>query len=292
VLVSIVERALTTTLSRSAPRLARRGGSARQRRIVLGLILPVILLVLWEAACRAGLFPPNQLPAPTAVIQEMAGLAATGELFDHIGITLYRVFAGFLLGVAAATVLGSLTGYSRACRELLDPLVQALRNVPSLAWVPLFILWLGIFELSKVTLIAVGVFFPVYLSLMSGIQGVDRKLVEVGRVYRLSGFKLVRRVLLPATLPSYLVGLRSGLGLGWMFVIAAELMGASTGLGFLLLDGQMTGRPQVIIGSLVLFAIFGKLTDIVLVAVGNRFVGWEDTFKTQGEGEEARDAAH
>lgn len=288
--MSIVERALTTTLSRTAPRLGRAGGSARQRRIVLGLILPIALLALWEIACRAGLFPPNQLPAPTAVIREMAGLAATGELLDHIGITLYRVFAGFLLGVAAATALGSLTGYSRICRELLDPLMQALRNVPSLAWVPLFILWLGIFELSKVTLIAVGVFFPVYLSLMSGIQGVDRKLVEVGRVYRLSGFKLVRRVLLPATLPSYLVGLRSGLGLGWMFVIAAELMGASTGLGFLLLDGQMTGRPQVIIGSLVLFAIFGKLTDIVLVAVGNRFVGWEDTFKTQVE--EARDAAH
>jgi sulfonate transport system permease protein len=290
--VSIVERALTSTVNRTAdaPRLARGGGSARQRRIVLGLVLPGALLVLWEAACRAGLFPPNQLPAPTVVFREMAGLAATGELFDHVGITLYRVFAGFLLGVAVATVLGSLTGYSRACRELLDPLVQALRNVPSLAWVPLFILWLGIFELSKVTLIAVGVFFPVYLNLMSGIQGVDRKLVEVGRVYRLTGFKLVRRVLLPATLPAYLVGLRSGLGLGWMFVIAAELMGASTGLGFLLLDGQMTSRPQVIIGSLVLFAIFGKLTDIVLVTVGQRFVGWQDTFKTQGE--EARDAAH
>jgi sulfonate transport system permease protein len=167
--------------------------------------------------------------------------------------------------------------------------VQSLRNVPSLAWVPLFILWLGIYELSKVTLIAAGVFFPVYLNLMSGIQSVDRKLVEVGRVYRLSGLKLVRRVLLPATLPAYFVGLRSGLGLGWMFVIAAELMGASKGLGFLLLDGQMTSRPQVIIGSLVLFAILGKLTDVVLVAVGDRFVGWQDTFKSPAR--EADDAA-
>jgi sulfonate transport system permease protein len=293
--VSIVERALSTTLSRTGsavPRLVRGGGPARRRRIVFGLILPVALVILWEAACRVGFIAPNQLPAPTAVLQDMAAMAATGELFDHIGITLYRVFVGFLLGVAAATVLGSLTGYSRLCRELLDPLVQALRNVPSLAWVPLFILWLGIYELSKVTLIAAGVFFPVYLNLMSGIQGVDRKLVEVGRVYRLSGLKLIRRVLLPATLPSYLVGLRSGLGLGWMFVIAAELMGASKGLGFLLLDGQMTSRPQPIIGSIVLFALFGKLSDIVLVAVGNRFVVWQDTFKTQGEGEEARDAAH
>jgi len=170
--MAVAERAPPARLSRTesaAPRLARGGGAARRHRIGLGLIIPAALLVLWEAACQAGFLLPNQLPAPTAVVKEMAGLAATGELFGHIGITLYRVFAGFLLGAAAATVAGSLTGYSRTLRDLLDPLVQALRNVPSLAWVPLFILWLGIYELSKVTLIAVGVFFPVYLNLMSGI---------------------------------------------------------------------------------------------------------------------------
>lgn len=290
--MAVAERAPPTRLSgtgSAAPRLARGGGAARRRRLGLGLVIPAVLLVAWEAACRAGVFPPNQLPAPTAIVKEMAGLAATGELLGHIGITLYRVFVGFLLGAAAATIAGALTGYSRTCRDLLDPLVQALRNVPSLAWVPLFILWLGIYELSKVTLIAVGVFFPVYLNLMSGIQGVDRKLVEVGRVYRLSGWKLVRRVLLPATLPSYLVGLRSGLGLGWMFVIAAELMGASKGLGYLLLDGQQSSRPQVIIGALILFALFGKLTDVILVAVSDRLVGWQDSFEAQSK---ARDAAH
>lgn len=291
--MAVAERAPPSRLSpteSATPRPDRAGGSVRWRRAGLGLALPAALLVVWEAACRAGFFPPNQLPAPTVIVKEMAAMAATGELFGHIGITLYRVFAGFLLGAAAATVAGSLTGYSRACRDLLDPLVQSLRNVPSLAWVPLFILWLGIYELSKVTLIAVGVFFPVYLNLMSGIQSVDRKLVEVGRVYRLSGWKLVRRVLLPATLPSYLVGLRSGLGLGWMFVIAAELMGASKGLGYLLLDGQQSSRPQIIIGSLVLFAVFGKLSDVVLVTIGNRLVGWQDSFKAQSD--EVRDAAH
>jgi sulfonate transport system permease protein len=269
----------------TTPRLARGGASVRRRALVRGLILPAALLILWEVACRAGLFPPNQLPAPSAVFAEMAGMAATGELFGHIGITLYRVFLGFLAGAAAATVLGSLTGYSQTCRELLDPLLQSLKSVPSLAWVPLFILWLGIFETSKVTLIAVGIFFPVYLNLMSGIQNVDRKLVEVGRAYRLTGFRLVRRVLLPATLPSYLVGLRGGLALGWMFVIAAELMGASKGLGYLLLDGQQMGHPQTIIGSIVLFAIFGKLTDMILVAIGHRFVGWQDSFQAQVESE-------
>jgi sulfonate transport system permease protein len=264
----------------TASRLLPGGRQTNFRVLARGLVLPAVLLLIWEIASRAGFLPPNQLPAPTDVGREMWDLAVAGNLAGHIGITIYRVLSGFLVGTAVATVVGSLTGYSRFFRELLDPLVQSLRNVPSLAWVPLFILWLGIYETSKITLIAVGVFFPVYLNLMSGIQGVDRKLVEVGRVYRLNGLQLVRRVLLPATLPSYLVGLRSGLGLGWMFVIAAELMGASKGLGFLLVDGQMTGRPQVIIGSIVLFAIFGKLTDLALAHASRRLVGWQDSYES------------
>ncbi len=255
-----------------------RRGLAASRATLRGLLLPILVLALWEAVSRTGLIAANLLPAPSAVLSAIADLAATGELFGHIQVTLSRVFFGFLAGGAAATVLGGLTGYSRFWRELLDPLLQALRNIPSIAWVPLFILWLGIFEASKVTLIAVGVFFPVYLNLMSGIQDVDRKLVEVGRMYRMSGFKLVRRVLLPATLPAYVVGLRSGLGLGWMFVVAAEYMGASQGLGFLMIDGQMTGRPQIIIAALVLFAVFGKATDMVLAGVGRRFLAWQDSF--------------
>ncbi len=256
-------------------------GAAASRATLRGLVLPVLVLVLWEAAAGAGLVAANLLPAPTAVIRAIGDLAGTGELFSHIQITLSRVFFGFLAGAAAATVLGGLTGYSRLWRELFDPLLQALRNIPSIAWVPLFILWLGIFEASKVTLIAVGVFFPVYLNLMSGIQDVDRKLVEVGRMYRMNGLKLVRRVLLPATLPAYVVGLRSGLGLGWMFVVAAEYMGASSGLGFLMIDGQMTGRPQIIIAALVLFAIFGKATDMLLAAIGRHFLSWQDSFGNQ-----------
>jgi sulfonate transport system permease protein len=157
----------------------------------------------------------------------------------------------------------------------MDPLLQSLRNIPSMAWVPLFLLWLGIQEGSKITLIAVGVFFPVYLNLMTGIQHVDPKLVEVGRMFRLSGFQLIRRVILPATLPAYLTGLRGGLGLGWMFVVAAELMGASKGIGFLMNDGQMTGRPGIVIVCILLFAICGKLTDMVIERTGGYFLRWK-----------------
>jgi sulfonate transport system permease protein len=221
---------------------------------------------------------PNLLPAPTTVLQTILDMARSGELFRHVGITLYRVILGFGIGTLVATVLGALTGYSRVAHAYFDPLLQALRNIPSIAWVPLFILWLGIYESSKVTLIAVGVFFPVYLNLMSGVQGVDRKLVEVGQIYRLSQVQLVRRVFFPATLPAYLVGLRNGLGLGWMFVVAAELMGASQGLGYLLIDGQTTGRPAVIIGSIVLFALLGKLTDSGLAAISKRLLYWQDSY--------------
>ena len=163
-------------------------------------------------------------------------------------------------------------------RRIIDPSLQALRAIPSIAWVPLFILWLGIFEASKVTLIAVGVFFPVYLGVMEAVMSVDRKIVEVGRAFRLTGAQMVRRILLPAVLPSYVIALRSGLGLGWMFVVAAEFMGASEGLGFLLVDGQQLGKPAQIVAAIVAFAVIGKITDWIIVGVSAPFLRWEDRF--------------
>lgn len=265
-------------------RVANRQKSQYQNRLRqgIGLVLPVTLLLVWELLSRIGVFPPNLLPAPSTIAVTLSHLTTTGELFGHISVTLYRVIAGFLIGTLIATFLGSLTGYSRFTHDLLDPLLQALRSIPSLAWVPLFILWLGIYETSKVALIAVGVFFPVYLNLMTGVQQVDRKLVEVGKVYRFNQWQLIWRVFLPATLPSYIVGLRSGLGLGWMFVVAAEIMGASRGLGFLLVDGQTTGRPDLILASILLFAVLGKLTDALLAAIGKRVLHWQDSYASHG----------
>jgi sulfonate transport system permease protein len=247
---------------------------------MIGLVVPLALGLVWELVSRTGFVPPNLLPPPSAVVLAMADLARSGELLGHVEVTLFRVGAGFLIGTVAATLLGALTGTSTLWRRLLDPLLQGLRSIPSIAWVPLFILWLGIFEASKVTLIAVGAFFPVYLNLMTGIRQVDRKLVEVGQAYGYRGLALVRRVLLPATLPAYVTGLRGGLGLGWMFVVAAEVMGASEGLGFLLVDGQMTGRPAIILGSIVLFALLGKASDLALATIGQRLLAWQDVVRT------------
>jgi sulfonate transport system permease protein len=251
---------------------------ARLLRPALGLLVPVALAVLWEIAVRMGLSNGRLVPPPSVIWNTFADLAASGELAQHAFATLWRVAWGFFVGVLAGTILGAIAGYSTLTYRLVDPTLQGLRAVPSIAWVPLFILWFGIFEASKIILIAVGVFFPVYLGVMGAVLSVDRKIVEVGRVFRLSGFAMVRRILLPAVMPAYVLSLRAGLGLGWMFVLAAEFLGASTGLGFLLIDGQQLGKPAQIVAAIVAFAILGKASDWLIVLVSAPFLRWEDRF--------------
>ncbi|MEN3381356.1 MAG: sulfonate transport system permease protein [Hyphomicrobiales bacterium] len=270
-----------STMTLAEPAIAtRREARSRARyvRPALGLALPLGLAILWEIAVRLGYSDGRLVPPPSRIWATLVELAATGELQRHVAVTMARVAAGFGFGVAAGTLAGAITGYSTITRRLIDPTLQALRAIPSIAWVPLFILWLGIFESSKITLIAVGVFFPVYLGVMGAVLSVDRKIVEVGRVFRLSGPAMVWRILLPAVLPAYVIALRSGLGLGWMFVVAAELLGASEGLGYLLVDGQQLGKPAQIVAAIVVFAVIGKTTDWMLSAAAAPFLRWEDRY--------------
>jgi sulfonate transport system permease protein len=260
------------------------GASAGIQRLVIGLAIPLAAAAAWEIAVHAGLSDGRLVPPPSRIFAEYAELWRTGDLLKHIWVTLFRVAVGFGLGAAAATLLGALAGYSTLTRRLVDPTLQGLRAVPSMAWIPLFILWLGIFETSKYALIAVGVFFPVYLGVMGAVLSVDRKIVEVGRAFRLSGFAMIRRILLPAVLPSYVLALRSGLGLGWMFVVAAEYMGASEGVGYLLIEGQQFSKPAEIVAAILTFAVLGKLTDALVAAAAAPFLRWEDAFGArQGE---------
>jgi len=274
-------------IEQTGPVAAGQGLPARLRRYArpaLGLLLPVGLAAAWELAVWRGWSNGRLVPPPTKVFATILELAQSGELSRHVLATLSRVAAGFGLGVLAGTALGAISGYWSLARRLLDPTVQALRAIPSLAWVPLFILWLGIFETSKVALIAVGVFFPVYLGVMGAILSVDRRIVEVGRTFRLSGPAMIRRILLPAVLPAYVVALRVGLGLGWMFVVAAELMGASEGLGYLLLDGQQLGKPAQILAAITIFAIIGKATDWLIEIATAPLLRWQDAFAGEDRG--------
>ncbi len=246
-----------------------------------GLLVPAILVSVWEVVVRAGWVSPHLLPPPSGLVTTLAALASNGTLLDHIGISSLRVLIGFFIGAGLAVFVGAAVGLSRRTEALLNPTFQALRAIPSLAWMPLLLLWLGIDEAPKITLIAIGAFFPVYLNFVAGIQNVDRKLVEVGGIYGLTGYRLIARIFLPAALPNLFTGLRTGLSLSWMFLVAAELIPASRGLGYLLTDGRETGRADLVIVVIIVLALLGKSSDSLLRWLEDRLLGWRDVFDSR-----------
>nr|WP_231974804.1 ABC transporter permease [Mycobacterium sp. E1747] len=233
---------------------------------------PLLLLTIWQLVTAAGLFSPSQLPPPGDVVAALGELVRRGQLWTHLQSSLLRVALGYLVGSAAALALGSLVGLSVTARTLLAPTVSAFRTVPSLAWVPLLLLWFGIDETPKVLLVAIGAFFPVYTTTASALSHVDPQLVEVGRAYGRHGAALLTAVMLPASAPAVLNGLRLGLANAWLFLVAAELIASSKGLGFLLIDSQNTGRTDVMLLAIALLAALGKLSDATLAAVEKRMV--------------------
>ncbi|WP_082946048.1 ABC transporter permease [Mycobacterium sp. E1747] len=232
----------------------------------------MLLLTIWQLVTAAGLFSPSQLPPPGDVVAALGELVRRGQLWTHLQSSLLRVALGYLVGSAAALALGSLVGLSVTARTLLAPTVSAFRTVPSLAWVPLLLLWFGIDETPKVLLVAIGAFFPVYTTTASALSHVDPQLVEVGRAYGRHGAALLTAVMLPASAPAVLNGLRLGLANAWLFLVAAELIASSKGLGFLLIDSQNTGRTDVMLLAIALLAALGKLSDATLAAVEKRMV--------------------
>ncbi len=274
----------TPTTASSGPhgRVSVAGGGgrapARWPKGLLGAVPPAVVLLLAEAAVRLGWIAPHLLPAPSDVLAALLQMLRDGQLSQHVLASSLRVAGGFALGAGLALLLGALVGLSAFAAALLTPSFQALRAIPSLAWVPLLLLWLGIDEASKIALIAIGAFFPVYMGVASGFRDVDRKLVEVARLRGLGRVALARRVLLPAALPAVLTGLRNGLSLAWMFMVAAELIAASRGLGYLLTDGRETGRADLVLAAIVLLALLGKLSDSLVATIEQRALHWRDSF--------------
>jgi len=246
----------------------------------LGWILPIALLGFAEVAAHVGWVQARLLPPPSEIAQTLSVLVDQG-LFGHIAASSTRVLSGYAIGAILAVGFGLLVGLSRHAEAFFEPTFQALRAIPSLAWVPLLLLWFGIDETPKITLIAIGAFFPIYLGLVSGIRNVDRKLIELGEMYGLSSLTLARRIVLPAALPSLFTGLRNGLSLAWMFLVAAELIAATRGIGYLLTDGRETSRPDVVLAAILLLAILGKLTDSLLKWLEVRKLAWSDSLATR-----------
>jgi len=264
--------------------LAVPSSSGRWKQRGKGLVLPILIIVLLEVIVRIGWLPSYQMPAPSEIALTLGDLAE-GPLWKHISASLLRVLIGFGIGASLALIFAAWVGLSREAEAYLEPTFAGLRSIPSLAWVPLLLLWLGIDETSKIVLIAIGAFFPVYLNGVAAIRNIDRKLVEVGQMYGFNRGRLIRRILLPAALPGLFTGLRSGMSLAWMFLVAAELIAATKGLGYLLSDGRETSRPDIVLAAIIVLAVLGKISDGVLASLEKRFLAWRDTFSGQGTGD-------
>lgn len=276
-----------TSPSRSTPVRASRNtwpydSTYRPGRFT-GWIVPLAFLLLLETGARLGWIPARLLPPPSELAQTLWSLAVRGELVPHISASLARVAAGFVIGSSLAVAAGLLVGISRRAEALLEPTFQALRAIPSLAWIPLLLLWLGIDETPKVVLIAIGAFFPVYLNLVAGIRDIDHHLIEVGTSSGLKTGQLIGHILLPATLPYLFAGLRSGLSLAWMFLVAAELIAATRGVGYLLSDGRENSRPDLVLAAILILALLGKLSDSLLRRIEYKSLGWRDARRSSGQ---------
>ncbi|KQQ07654.1 nitrate ABC transporter permease [Rathayibacter sp. Leaf296] len=229
-----------------------------------GALVPVVLLLAWQLVTTTGLVSLAVFPSPTMVWAAGIDLAQRGDLGQDVAISTQRVLIGFAIGSVLGLVIGALFGLSRVWEVVLGPTLGAIRAVPSLAWVPLLLLWLGIGEESKITLITIGAFFPVFTTVATALGHVDRHLVEAGRAFGLTGVRLFTTVQLPAVVPAVIAGLRLALAQSWLFLVASELIASSMGLGFRLIDSQNNGRIDRVFLAIILLAVLGKLTDAVV----------------------------
>ncbi|OAB47227.1 ABC transporter permease [Paenibacillus antarcticus] len=244
----------------------------------IGAIIPVVTIVVWQLAGNAGWISAEFMPTPLKILDALVELAVSGELIHHLGISIGRAGIGFLIGGILGLLFGVLTGLFRSVEYLLDPSVQVLRLVPHLAIAPLIILWFGFGEISKVVIILSGSFFPLYINTFMGIRNVDNKLFEVARVLGFSRYQQLRRLILPAALPSILLGLRISLAVAWIGLVVAEVIGSQSGIGFLINEAKQNSRTEIIFVGIIIFAVVGKLIDSLFHAIERKFLFWRDSY--------------
>ena len=253
--------------------------NARITRKLLPWLLPLVLLIAWELASTQGWLSTRVLPEPLAVLQAFNKLLLSGELTHHVAVSTGRALAGLAVGGGLGLLLGLLTGSLRTAETLLDTSLQMLRNIPALALIPLVILWFGIDESAKLFLVAVGVFFPIYLNTFHGIRSVDAGLIEMARSYGINGWQLYRQVILPGALPSILVGLRFALGLMWVLLIVAETISAQSGIGYLTMNAREFLQTDVVLVGILLYALLGKLADAVARGLEHWWLQWHPGYR-------------
>lgn len=250
------------------------------RRIAPWLV-PIGLVAAWELSARTGWLSTRVLPEPWAVLRALWTLLKSGELWHHVSVSAARAFSGLAIGGGLGLLLGLLTGTFRSAETLLDSTLQMVRNIPPLALIPLVILWFGIDESAKLFLVAVGVFFPIYLNTFHGIRSADRGLIEMARSYGLSGLALYRQVILPGALPSILVGLRFSLGLMWVLLIVAETVSAQAGIGYMTMNAREFLQTDIVVVGILLYALLGKLADVAAKGLERVWLRWHPGYQAK-----------
>ncbi|WP_111895382.1 aliphatic sulfonate ABC transporter permease SsuC [Acinetobacter sp. MB5] len=225
-------------------------------------LVPAALVIFWQVASVTGLLESRILPAPSAVLSAFWSLSVSGELWHHVKISAGRALLGLLVGGGLGLLLGLLNGSSKIASTLLDTTLQMIRNIPALALIPLVILWFGIDESAKLFLVAIGVFFPIYINTYHGIRSVDPQLIEMGKSYGLTRWQLYKDIILPGAMPSILVGLRFALGLVWVLLIVAETISAQAGIGYMTMNAREFLQTDVVLVGILLYALLGKLADV------------------------------
>lgn len=284
--LSNLEQAASSIAFDSTPRSDQTALPSRKARVEIGrrgmLLLswlaPVVLLIVWELLAQAGWLSPQVLPAPSKVVRTAFRLATSGSLLNDLGVSLLRATAGFAIGGSVGFALGILVGFSRIAEAAIDRSIQMIRAIPFLAALPLVIVWLGVGEAQKIFLVALGVAFPIYINTTLGIRQVDPKLLELGRVQGLGTFELIRRVILPGALPSILTGVRYALATAWLALVVAETIGAQSGIGFLAMDAREFLRTDVIVLTIVIYALIGVAADGIARALERRLLAWHPNY--------------
>jgi sulfonate transport system permease protein len=262
----------------SAPFLSAR---TRTAHAISPWLVPAGLIVVWETLARFGFIAPNVLPAPSAVAIAGWDALLSGQLLANMWISTVRAVAGLVVGGLIGFAFGLANGLSDRAYRYTDTTLQMVRNVPHLALIPLVILWFGIEEEAKLFLVALGVFFPIYINTLHGVRSVDPQLIEMARAYGMSRWTLVRRVILPGALPSIFVGLRFSLGITWLTLIVAETISSEEGLGHMAMEAREFLLVDIVVLAIIIYALLGKLADVIARLLESRLLKWHPSFQAR-----------
>ncbi len=261
-----------------SPVVKVRFGENKRGLFILSWVAPLVLLLAWETLAQVGWLEPHVMPAPSRVLFAAYDLTLNGSLLNDLGVSLLRAATGFAIGGFTGFTLGTFVGFSRIAEAAIDRSVQMIRAIPFLAMLPLVIVWFGVGEAQKIFLVSLGVAFPIYINTTLGIRQIDPKLVELGRVQGLGTVQLIRRIILPGALPSILTGVRYSLATAWLALVVAETIGAQSGIGFLAMDAREFLRTDVIVLTIVIYAIIGVLADAIARYLEGRLLAWHPNY--------------